>query len=253
MADTKYLAPPWIKYPYAPRDSSFWKDGSGAEYLIKYNEYVKDKDNYEDIFPRAITFMDDINPSSNLSDDFKEYLKSSKKPLFIRLWSEDAKPKYDPEYVEGKYNIMYDTIFTEKKHIPVATDHFHSIGEIITLVKESLDELDMDEARRSKLWDEIKYTVYLNALYYKLIDDINLVKEIIKMEGRILACYSDNLEFGLSKKEDGTLVGQNLMGRAMMEFRDHIIDVYRHYDEIDWDKSGKPHSVEMCRCLLHNH
>ena len=65
MDNEKYLAPPWIKYPYAPKESSFWNDGSGAEYLIKYNEYVKDIDDYENIFPKAITFTDDIKPSSN--------------------------------------------------------------------------------------------------------------------------------------------------------------------------------------------
>ena len=41
MDNEKYLAPPWIKYPYAPSESDFWKDGSGAEYLIKYKQYVK--------------------------------------------------------------------------------------------------------------------------------------------------------------------------------------------------------------------
>jgi hypothetical protein len=253
MADEKYLAPPWIKYPYAPKESSFWKDGSGAEYLIKYKEYVKDTDDYDEMFPKAITFTGQVTPSDNLSDNFKNYLKSPKKPLFIKLWTPDAKPKYNPEYVKCKYTIMYDTIFTEKKHIPVGKDHFHSIGEIITLVKESIKQLDLTENEYEQLWDEIKYTVYLNALYYKLTDDINLIKEIIKMEGRIIACYSDNLEFGVQEKDDDTLVGDNLMGLAMMEFRDHIIDVYRHYEDIDWDLSGKPHSVEMCRCLLHNH
>ena len=253
MENEKYLAPPWIKYPFAPAESDFWKDGSGAEYLIKYNEYVRDIDDYGSIFPKAITFMNNVEASSNVSDNFKEYLQSAKKPLFIKLWTPDGKPKYDPEYVKGKYSIMYDTIFTENKHIPLGKTHYHNINEIVALVKKSLDEMNLTATERDVLWDEMKYTVYLNALYYKLADDINFINELVKMDGRVIACYSDNLEYGLQEKSDGSLIGSNLMGIATMELRDHLMEVYKNYSRIDWTISGKPNSVKRCTCSVHTH
>ena len=58
MTNEKYLAPPWIKYPTYPEKSSFWKTGSGAEYLIKYNETINDKEEYLKIFPKAPSFKE---------------------------------------------------------------------------------------------------------------------------------------------------------------------------------------------------
>lgn len=253
MSSDKYFAPPWIKYPFAPKESNFWKNGSGAEYLIKYNENIENKTEFEKIFPKSITFKDNIEPSDNLSENFKNYLKSPNKPIFIKLWSSDAKPKYNPEYIEGQYAIMYDTIFTEQKHIPIGDKHYHSINEIIDLVKNNINDLGLSSKDTDALWQEMKYTVYLNAIYYKIVTDINFINEIIKMGDSIIACYSDNLEFGLEKSSDGTLVGSNLMGLAMMEFRDEIIKEYENYDKIDWIISGKPNSVKRCNCMVHAH
>ena len=253
MDNETYLAPPWIKYPYAPAESDFWKDGSGAEYLIKYNKYVKENGDIEHVFPRAITFTEEIEASDSLSENFKKYLKSDKRPYFIKLWAADAKPKYNPEYVKGKYSIMYDIIFTEEKHIPIGKTHYHSFNEIVSLVKESIKDMNLNADETEQLWDEMKYTVYLNALYYKLANDINFINEMIKMDGKIIACYSDNLEYGLQEKSDGSLVGNNLMGIATMELRDHLIDVYKNYSKVDWTISGKPNSVKRCTCSVHTH
>ena len=50
VRDGKYIAPPWIKYPTFPEQSSFWKSGTGAEYLLKYKENVE---NEEEIVNKA--------------------------------------------------------------------------------------------------------------------------------------------------------------------------------------------------------
>ena len=43
LREGKYIAPPWIKYPTYPEQSSFWKSGTGAEYLLKYKENVENE------------------------------------------------------------------------------------------------------------------------------------------------------------------------------------------------------------------
>ena len=72
MTDDKYIAPPWIKYPTAPEKSDFWRNGSGAEYLIKFNKNITDKDKYYKIFPKAPTFTQELEPSTSLSEDAQE-------------------------------------------------------------------------------------------------------------------------------------------------------------------------------------
>lgn len=244
MTDKRmYIAPPWIKYPTVPKTSNFWKTGTGAEYLIKYNENVDNKEEYYKIFPEAPTFSDDITLSDTLSVEAKEFINSSLKPLFIKLWTSDAKPKYNMDFNEDEdCIIMYDTIYNdESSHIHIGTKTYSSAKEIISLVENELKN------RSPELWDELKYTLYINALYYKIVTDINFTKELIKTGDKNIIFKSNNLEWGV-EKEDDKLVGKNLFGLAIMEIRDVVKDVYEHYDLIDWDLSGQPYSKERCCC-----
>ena len=55
----------------------------------------------------------------------------------------------------------------------------------------------------------------------------------------------------MNKNDDGNLVGENLLGIAMMQARDEIKRVYANYDLIDWELSGGANSVERCMCNHH--
>jgi predicted NAD-dependent protein-ADP-ribosyltransferase YbiA (DUF1768 family) len=102
------------------------------------------------------------------------------------------------------------------------------------------------------VWEELKYTVLLNAIYYKFVTDINFTKEVIKTGNSTIIFKSDNLELGVQETDDGKYIGKNLLGLAVMELRDVLSLVYEHYDEIDWNVSGNPYSDEHCSCM-HNH
>lgn len=244
MTNEKYLAPPWIKYPTYPEKSSFWKTGSGAEYLIKYNETVTDKEEYLKIFPKAPSFKEDLTPSESVSDELKEYLKSSEKALIIKLWQSDAKAKYEIDLADKQNQIfMYDTLFFDKStHIHIGTKSYDSASEIVELLEKEL------QSKSPELWNELKYTVIINALYYKLVTDINFTKELIKTEGKDIIFKSDNLELGVQEDDEGNYVGNNLLGLAVMEIRDVLKEVYANYDLIDWNLSGDPYSLERCAC-----
>ena len=103
------------------------------------------------------------------------------------------------------------------------------------------------------MWDELKYTVFLNALYYTIVSDINFTKQLLKTSDMGIVFKSDNFEWGVEEKEKGVFVGKNLMGIAMMEIRDVLYGVYENYDDIDWDISGEKYSKEVCNCNLHYH
>lgn len=244
MANDKYIAPPWIKYPTYPEKSSFWKTGSGAEYLIKYNETINDKEEYLKIFPQAPSFKEDIMPADSLDEELKNYLESPKKALIIKLWQSDARPKYQIDLTDKKNQIfMYDTLYFDKSaHIHIGTKSYDSANEIVELLEKELQSISPN------LWDNLKYTVLINALYYKLVTDINFTKEVIKTEGKDIIFKSDNLELGVQEDENGNYVGNNLLGLAVMEIRDVLVKVYKNYDLIDWDISGDPYSRVRCAC-----
>lgn len=245
MANKKdsYIAPPWIKYPTAPEKSDFWRTGTGAEYLIKFNENTVNKENYYKIFPKSPTFSKDLKPSDSLSNEAHDLINSKLKPLFIKLWSCDGKPKYNIDFNEDKnYIQMYDTIYSDNSsHIHIGTKTYDSAKEIISLVEQTI------KSKSPQLWDELKYTVYINALYYKIVTDITFTKELIKTKDVGIVLKSDNLEWGVTF-DNGKLIGQNLFGFAMMEIRDVLKDVYENYDLINWDISGDPYSKERCAC-----
>lgn len=247
--DITYLAPPWIKYPTYPKNASFWKTGSGAEYLIQFNQTIEDKKEYYKIFPIAPSFMDELEPSQNLSQEAINYLNSTEKPIFIKLWTEDSKPGITFEKsVEEPYIYMFDTILIDdSKHIHIGSKSYSSTEEIIQLAKEEII------CKSQELWDELKYTVYLNALYYRIVADINFTKQLMKTKDHGIVFKSDNLEWGVEEKEKGVFLGKNLMGIAMMEIRDVLNKVYAHYEDIDWNISGEKYSSETCACHLHNH
>jgi hypothetical protein len=244
----KYIAPPWIKYPTYPEKSVFWKTGTGAEYLLDFKKNVENMDEYLKIFPKAPTFLEDIEPSDSLNIETNNYLHSSSKPLFIKLWSEDAKPKYDIDINEVKDGIiMYDTLLYDKsKHIHIGNKKYDSVNGILQLLESELNK------KSNIVWEELKYTVLLNAIYYKFVTDINFTKEVIKTGNSTIIFKSDNLELGVQETDDGKYIGKNLLGLAVMELRDVLSLVYEHYDEIDWNVSGNPYSEEHCSCM-HNH
>lgn len=244
VREGKYIAPPWIKYPTYPEQSSFWKSGTGAEYLLKFKENVENMDDYLKIFPKAPTFSQDLTPSESLSQEVREFLESPTKPLFIKLWKDDAKPKYDVDVNEGKSIVfMFDTLlYDESKHIHIGTKTYSSANEILELVESELNK------QSPELWNELKYTVLINAIYYKFVTDINFTKEVIKTKDSVIVFKSDNLEWGVQETEDGKYLGNNLLGLATMELRDVLTEVYKNYDDIDWDLSGNPYSEEHCTC-----
>ncbi len=244
MCDEKYIAPPWIKYPTFPEKSDFWRSGSAAEYLIKFNDNVSYMDKYLSIFPKAPTFVDDLVPSDSLSSETISFLEDSTRPLFVKLWSCDGKAKYDFNINEDKGSaiFMYDTIlFDKSSHIHIGTKSFDSVDEIVSLLEGEYKE------KYPILWDELKYTFYLNSLYYKILTDINFTLELIKTGSNPIIFKSSNLEWGV-EEDNGVLHGKNLFGLAMMEIRDVVVDVYKNYDLIDWDISGEPFSKKRCMC-----
>ena len=83
-------------------------------------------------------------------------------------------------------------------------------------------EVPDDEKER---WEEFKYTVCLNACYYKIMNDEELKEWLLSTGNKSLVYISDDVWGGES----------NLFGFALMELRDEIRRLYENEDLIDWE------------------
>ena len=72
-------------------------------------------------------------------------------------------------------------------------------------------------------WDIFKYSVLLNASYFKVMVDEELKQKLLGTGDEPLIYVSDDEE--------------NLFGRALMELRDEIRRLCENEDKIDWEYS----------------
>ena len=74
-----------------------------------------------------------------------------------------------------------------------------------------------------KTWEVYRYSVLLNAAYFKIMADDELTQNLLETGDEPLIYISDDEE--------------NLFGRALMEIRDEIRRICKNEDLIDWEYS----------------
>ena len=219
----KYAAPRWLAFPDLSAWTIKWRMGRGEYYWM--NEPSRDR-NFSKLFPTPRNWLFDLHKS-----------KLKPIPLLGYLWSDDGNPKYsevgDDVIVVNEFITMSD----EKKFLnDIYT--FSSIEHAVLLSKfrlsgkcdiyddiEKLKELSDLEDSEKENWNEIKYTVCLNATYYKIMQDYELKKWLLSTGNKDLV-YNCNDEWGGD---------ENLFGFALMELRDEINRVCKNENLIDWE------------------
>ncbi len=209
----KYAAPRWLVYPELSVGTIGWRMGYGEDYAL--NEPRRDRE-FSRLFPQP------RNWSVNLR---KSTLKRFSLLGFI--WNPDGKPKYSrisedalevndfiTPYDEGIFRNdaeFYDTI-----EMAITKSKAHMFGYYG-------EEVDEEELERD--WEALKYTVCLNACYYRFMENERLKKWLLDTGERCLVYASDD-EWGGE---------ENLFGFALMEIRDEIRRLYANADLIDWE------------------
>ncbi|MEE1133934.1 MAG: NADAR family protein [Methanobrevibacter sp.] len=84
----------------------------------------------------------------------------------------------------------------------------------------ALEDLEYS-SEEENIWDGFGYTVLLNASYYKVMQDEELIQKLLSTGDEPLVYVSDDSE--------------NLFGRALMELRDEIRRLTQNIDRIDWE------------------
>lgn len=227
----RFPAPPWIMYPTIPLGSMGWRMGFGEYYMMMFRDYIDDMELYEKVFPRPITWKLIRKGDNYISPELRDFMKYSGGKY--KFFTKDGKPKYNINY-----NSVIDTLKINDTEFDLKdSSTFRFSTKEFTTLSFIEEEKIFDWGRKGEpLWDEVKYTLCLNANYSKIVSDKKLVDKLLETGNKVLI-YFDDSEWGIQIK-DGKMVGENLQGLALMEVRDELKKVYKNYDIIDWDISN---------------
>ncbi|MDR0567615.1 MAG: NADAR family protein [Spirochaetaceae bacterium] len=97
------------------------------------------------------------------------------------------------------------------------------------------------------VWDKVNYAVVLNGNYHKFSQNKAMREYLLSTGNKVLVEASplDSIwGIGLGRENEKarnpeTWRGKNLLGFALMEVRDEIRRVYKHYDKIHWGENSR--------------
>ena len=209
----KYAAPRWLVYPELSVGTIGWRMGYGEDYAL--NEPRRGRE-FSKLFPQPRNWSVNLRKSS-----LKRF------SLLGFIWNPDGKPKYSKltgdalevndfitPYDEGIFRN--DAEFYDSIEMAIAKSKAHMFG----YYGKEVDKKELEDD-----WEALKYTVCLNACYYKFMENRRLKKWLLNTGERCLVYTSDD-EWGGE---------ENLFGFALMELRDEIRRLYENADLIDWE------------------
>lgn len=222
----KFAAPRWLVYPELSAYTIGWRMGYGEYYRMRL-PYQSEE--FDKLFPKPKNWL--IHPHD---------LGFKKVPVLGYFWRKDGLPKYSEikdDYIEVNDFITIDQYDSEFRN---DTLRFETIENAILLAKYYLFKKVGDPRRVSyntlkrgfeltkeelDYWENFKYSVCLNATYYKFIEDKDLKQKLLDTGDKSLVYISDD-EWGGD---------ENLFGFALMEVRDELRRLYKNEDKIDWE------------------
>ena len=225
LDEGKYAAPRWLVYPELDAFTIGWRMGYGEDYALNEPWHTRE---FNKLFPQPKNWL--FNPRKS---DFERF------PVLGYLWDEKGRPKYSK--IESDPIEVNDFITIENDDLEFRNNalHFKSIEHAVLFSKVSFfnsidpynttfDELkgfeDLTE-EESESWEVFKYTVLLNASYYRFMPDEKLKEKLLSTGEKPLIYVSDD-EWGGD---------DNLFGFALMELRDEIRRLYKNGNLIDWE------------------
>ena len=207
LIDNKFPAPEWLVYPEIPAGSIGWRMGYGEDYLNVLFKPEFDRKEYMKLF--------DEPKNWDFNEKFAEYMEF-RFNLYAMGWSDRGLPKYEASTGE-KYNLNGE--FMRR----LLSEEFRIGAEFYDTLKDAYEDSKWSAKLRNVDWNKTKYTVLLNILYFKIMEDDYLIDNLVKTGNQPL---SVNLEDQYWKDE--------LLDLALMEVRDEINRLFENTDRIDW-------------------
>ena len=263
------MPPLWMMYPNISQFSIGWRMGYGEGYKWDLSDWLKtlspeDRKRYDEMFPRPKFW------ASELEDNYYD---------MIPLWEKEGKMKYSiGQLIEDSLNAELEYIFFWKPN-PTATEKFclgqwqpskfevdihdyvcaeqYMMAEKVRLFEDKEIEAQIMQTTSPRemqtlgkkvknfdqaIWDKVKYSIVLNANYYKFSQNKEMRAYLLATENKVLveASPMDKI-WGIGLAEEhpnaqnpAAWNGKNFLGFALMEVRDELKKLYRNYDKIDW-------------------
>ena len=225
LDEGKFAAPRWLVYPELDAYTMGWRMGYGESYAMNEPWHT---DEFYELFPK---------PQNWLFDRRKSDLETF--PVLGYFWRDNGEQKYSKIIGDAIEVNDFITIEQRDEEFQYNSKMFKSIEHAILTAKYDLfDKIDYRNTSLNTLkrgydltdgeisyWQNFKYSVLLNAAYYKFMQDENLKEKLLATEDNSLIYRSDD-EWGGD---------ENLFGFALMELRDEILRLYENADLIDWE------------------
>ena len=217
LDEGKFAAPHWLAFPQFSAWTIGWRMGAGEDYVMNHPHHSRE---YGELFPMPLYWKFNFSKSS-----YKPH------PPIGFFWNEEGKPKYPN--VSGGVEVNDFITLSDEKEFHSDTFRFKSIEHALLLSKylyfdkcrkrDNIDELKGLEftPEEEKTWDIYRYSVLLNASYFKIMQDESLKQRLLETGDEPLVYVSDD--------------GENLFGRALMELRDEIRRICKNDNLIDWE------------------
>ena len=278
------LPPPWIKFPSIDPFSIGWRMGAGEDYKFKFNDWLKtlsqdERSEYRRLFTEPATWRGYWN--ERLGDDESTIFTYNN--FVLDLWEREA--RYELKWLKKRYNAGKFLLFwghqkgasisasclsrwyaasfwQDEVHYVCAEQYMmakkaecFSDKEALEQILSAKDPVQMKALGRQvrgfdvKIWDEIKFSVVLNASYLKFSQNAKLREFLLSTKDKILVEASpvDKIwGIGMSTEDQNAhnpmkWRGQNLLGFALMRARDEIDNVYKNVHLCDKNELNLDH------------
>ena len=218
LDEGKFAAPMWLVYPQLSAWTIGWRMGAGEHYAMNHPHHSKE---YQKLFPMPEYWKFKFSESP-----YKPH------PPIGYFWNKDGKPKY-PKVSDGIKVNDFITLEDEKEFYSdtfsfKSIAHAELLSKVLHFEKHSRKDKDLDSlnnieftSEEEKTWDIYKYSVLLNASYFKIMTDEDLKQKLLETGDEPLIYISEDEE--------------NLFGRALMELRDEIRRICKNENLIDWE------------------
>jgi len=280
------MPPLWMMFPELPQASMGWRMGYGESYSIEFMNWFKElssneKQQYQHLFPAPKMWRGFYDEFSDKGFDIKAFKKYF---LYgVQLWNQSDEPQYSKEKIINEQQLRSKSDFAffwhngndifdcfsqwRTSNFQVSINRYSCCEQYMMAEKarifddeqvrkkimETTDPMDMKilgrqvKKFRDKKWDKVKYSVVLNANYYKFTQNKEMREILLDTGNKIIVEASPtDMIWGIGfvkEKPEATNPklwrGENLLGFALMEVRDEIKKVYENYDKIDWRQFEK--------------
>lgn len=205
----RFPAPEWLVYPEIPCGSIGWRMGYGEDYLESLMRVPFNGMSFRSSFcePRNWHF----------NEKFLDYAGPNL-ALYSIGWTDKGLPKYE---LGNENPLRLSDEFASRlinESFRIAHVSYENVEDAFMDSKKSSDERDAD-------WEKLKYSVLLNVLYYKIMEDDYLTETLLKTGDR---------EFSLKTEDSFWADKEEMLVLALMEVRSEINRLFENNDSIDW-------------------